>query len=408
MSSHIEQKMAKVLEDEMALKWAATSEYKWKICQLESAGTVVNEFNRYQFKKHLWLKHKKSEKDYVGEIRSLESASAHETECQLYGKTVKRDLVTFKNHLGDKRTCPGNMGKKINYISNYKEFIQSKEAFNNDLRFKQLKLTDCFKLEDIGQQNTQESSELEKPQLVNLKEGELQNDECTNRLSEQEEAREWVCSVKYKCKICNSQFGLKCDLKKHIKRIHGKSEEDYKEQYGEILINPPKLAKCEMCGNSIRREMKFFVNHLKRCKENVEKFNFKEYYSRYIRGKKEASEKDKAKEWVSSVKYGCKICKNQEKDAYCFNTVYIGGFRRHLAQKHKLSEGEYIKQYGEAGSNPPKLTKCQMCGRTIKREMDSFRHHLLTCSKNVEKVAILGILLQIHQPESRTPSIHHR
>ena len=118
----------------------------------------------------------------------------------------------------------------------------------------------------------------------------------------------------------------------------------------------------------------------------MEKLKFKEYYSRYIRGVKEANKKDKAKEWVSSVKYRCKICKNQEKDAYCFNTVYIGDFRRHLARKHKLSEGEYIEQNGDAGSNTTKLTKCQMCKTTIKREMDSFRYHLLVCSKNVEKL----------------------
>ena len=162
----------------------------------------------------------------MGEFGSLESTSAQETECQLCGETVKRDLVSFKNHLRDKRTCPRNMDKKINYVSYYKEFIQSNEAFNNVPRLKQLKLTDRLKSEDVGQQNTHESSELGKPQLVNLKEGEIQKDECTKMLSEQEEAREWVCSVKYRCKICNSQFGLKCNLKKHIKRTHGKSKED--------------------------------------------------------------------------------------------------------------------------------------------------------------------------------------
>ena len=81
--------------------------------------------------------------------------------------------------------------------------------------------------------------------------------------------------------------------------------------------------------------MNYFQKHLIRCKGNVEKLKFKEYYSRYIRGKKEASKKDKAKEWVSSVKYGCKICENQEKDAYCYSTVYISDLKRHLAQKHK-------------------------------------------------------------------------
>ena len=278
------------------------------------------------------------------------------------------------------------MDKKINYISYYKEFIQSKEAFNNDLRSKQLKLTDCFKLEDIGQQNTHESSELVKPQFVNLKEGEIGKDECTKMLSVQEEAREWVCSVKYGCKICNFLFGLKGNLTTHIQRIHGKSKEEYKKQYGEIKINSPKLAICLMGQKSIKRDMNCFKKHLKRCKGNVEKFNFQEYYSRYIRGKKEASEKDKAKEWVSSVKYGCKICKNQEKDAYCYSTGYIGGFRRHLVRKHRLSEGEYIEQYGEAGSNPPKLTKCQMCGRTIKRELSLFKSHLKQCRKNVDRL----------------------
>ena len=380
VSSHIEQKMAKALEDEMALKWVATSEYKCKICQLESADTVFNELNRYQFEKHLWLKHKKSKTDYVGEFGSLESTPAQETECQLCGKTVKRDLVTFKNHLQDKRTCPGNMKKKINYISYYKEFIQSKEDFKNELGFKPLKLIDCLESEDIGQQDTRESSKSGKPELANLKEGEIRKDECTKMLSEQEEAREWVCSVKYRCKICNSQFGIKWNLKTHIQRIHGKFVEDYKKQYGEILIDPPKLAICQMCGKSVKRERRNFSNHLNSCKGNVESIKLKEYYSRYIRVKKEATEKDKAREWVCSVKYGCKICKNQK------NYMYACELKRHFAQKHKLSEEEYVKQYGEIGSNPPKLTKCLMCGRTIKREMSLFKNHLTDCWKNVDKL----------------------
>ena len=72
----------------MALKWAATSEYKCKICQLESSENVFTELNRYQLEKHLWLKHKNSKTDYVREFGSLESTPAQKTECQLCGKTI--------------------------------------------------------------------------------------------------------------------------------------------------------------------------------------------------------------------------------------------------------------------------------------------------------------------------------
>ena len=101
-------------------------------------------------------------------------------------------------------------------------------------------------------------------------------------------------------------------------------------------------------------------------------------------GKKEASEKDKAKEWVSSVKYRCKIWKTHKRDGYSF--IYILNFKRCLNRNQKLSEGEYVKNYQEMGSNLRKLTKRQTRGRTIKWEINSFRFHLRNCGENVEKM----------------------
>ena len=91
--------MAKILEDDMALKWASTSGYECKICELDSAENVFKDVNCYEFEEHLRLEHRKSKEVYVKVFGSLESTPAQETDCQLCGKTVKRDLVSFKNHL---------------------------------------------------------------------------------------------------------------------------------------------------------------------------------------------------------------------------------------------------------------------------------------------------------------------
>ena len=345
-------------QKERAKEWVSSVKYRCKICKnqnkVEYSSVYISDF-----KKHLMKAHNSSPEEFVKQYGKAESNPPKFTTCQMCGRTIKREMNSFRNHL---YVCKGNV-EKLLYWQYYSRYISRNLGLQAE----------------TADEDTCKSSDLRKLELTKIKEGEVHKNECTKMLSEQEEAREWVCSVKYECKICNHQFGLVWCLKKHIQKIHGKSVEDYKKQYGTIQMNLPEWTKCEMCGNSIRREMNNFKNHLKRCKRNVEKLNFKEYYSRYIRGKKEATEKDKAKEWVCSVKYGCKICKNQKK-----NYMYVNELRRHLGQKHKLSEEEYVKQYGEIGSNPPKLTNCQMCGRTIKREMGCFTRHLGWCRENVE------------------------
>ena len=117
----------------------------------------------------------------------------------------ERISVCYRDHL---KRCKGNK-EKIKYIEYYKRFVHGKPK-----------------------------------EVVDLSEENLEK-----------EAKAWMFTTKYKCKVCSKfESNHRSTIKDHLKRRHGKSMDD-----DLVEVTPPLLTRCQMCQKIAKRDSKFMV-----------------------------------------------------------------------------------------------------------------------------------------------------